>query len=115
MNIDIVTSDHPEDRDKMVRYGEPMPKAVYEAAFGIEPGASADLCIIKNIVEQADDLHWEIFSLEFGCEEQPASFWQCSDYISNLSPHELHIEYERGIEYVKNEYYRATVYQMDVQ
>lgn len=106
MNIDIVTSDRP---DEMVNYGEPSPELVYEAAFGVKPGASADLNLIKTIIEEIDDIYWEIFSLEFGIERQPASFWQCSDYIGNLSPHDLHIEYEEGIEIIRKEYYRATV------
>lgn len=109
MNIDIVTSDRPDDQAKMVNYGEPSPALVYKAAFGIEPGASADLNLIKLLIEEMEDVYWEIFSLEFGIEKQPASFWQCSDYISNLTPHELHIEYENGLEIIREEYYRATV------
>ncbi len=115
MNIDIVSSTNPDDRNKLVNYGEPDPEAVYKAAMKIEPGASADLRFIKDIIEQIDDLYWEIFSLEFGEEQIPASFWECSDYISNLSPHELHIEYENGLNIVRKEYYALSVSPADGQ
>lgn len=112
MNIDIVSSGRPDDLEKNVNYGEPSPAAVYKAAFGIEPGASADLPLIQSIIEQMEDKYWAIFSIEFGCAEQPASFWQCSTDIGELSTHELHLEYERGLEIVRSEYYKASVGQL---
>lgn len=109
MNIDIVTSDRQEDMDTLVNYGEPSPSAVYRAAFGIEPGASADLNLIKTIVEELDEVYWEVLSIEHGEERQPASFWQCSNSIGYLSTQELHQEYEICLRMIREEYYKISI------
>lgn len=103
MNIDIVTSG---DEDDQVNYGEPSPEAVYRAAFGVEPDIDANLLLIKSIVEEIEEVYWEIFSIEFGCEQQSVSFWRSIDDIRELSNRELHDAYEEGMAIVQSEYSR---------
>jgi hypothetical protein len=102
MNMDIVASKVGLE-SQLVRYGEPSAGLVYEAIFGKKANPNIDLRRLKSVIEELDEEQWELLSLEYGEEQQPASFWLCSDYITEIPVEILHEHLETLIAYLRSE------------
>ena len=79
-----------------VKYGEPRPEDVFQAAYGCPITPDGDRRIAKASIEQLSDVYWEILSLEHGSEQKPASAWVASE-IASLSLGELHRIYNEAL------------------